>query len=159
MIQLLRHPVGHCAHCGNPISLRKSRGIDHWSFWFCNRGCRMGRDRCVARAVAPHRAALLGRVGATCWLCSGRIDLTVKHPSPRALECDHVIPVSRGGSDELDNLRPAHAECNRARGADLPAWFRSSVEDEIRRQALLAGRFAHECDRLAVRMRLEAARA
>ena len=28
------------------------------------------------------------------------------------LTVDHVIPLSKGGSDELENLRPAHWICN-----------------------------------------------
>lgn len=26
---------------------------------------------------------------------------------------DHVIPVSKGGTDDIENLRPAHLDCNR----------------------------------------------
>jgi 5-methylcytosine-specific restriction endonuclease McrA len=33
---------------------------------------------------------------------------------------DHIIPVSRGGSDELENLRAAHKTCNRKRGNHSP---------------------------------------
>jgi 5-methylcytosine-specific restriction endonuclease McrA len=29
---------------------------------------------------------------------------------------DHVVPRSLGGSDEIDNLRPAHRSCNGRRG-------------------------------------------
>lgn len=32
---------------------------------------------------------------------------------------DHVLPVSRGGADELGNMQPAHALCNH-RKANLP---------------------------------------
>ena len=39
---------------------------------------------------------------------------------PGADEVDHVVPVARGG-DEWDplNLAPAHARCNRVKGARL----------------------------------------
>lgn len=37
-----------------------------------------------------------------------------RHDDP--LEADHITPVSRGGSDEFSNLRPAHRSCNRRRG-------------------------------------------
>ena len=41
---------------------------------------------------------------------------------------DHVIPLSRGGTDDPNNLRPAHHDtpnsqgilCNREKGAKLP---------------------------------------
>ena len=46
-----------------------------------------------------------------CWLCSEPIG------PDDAWDVDHVVPVSRGGGDDLGNLRPAHAACNRSRGA------------------------------------------
>lgn len=35
------------------------------------------------------------------------------------LEVDHIVPVSKGGSDELDNLQTLCFECNRGKGGDL----------------------------------------
>ena len=32
------------------------------------------------------------------------------------LEVDHVIPVSRGGTDDLKNLKTSCRECNRGKG-------------------------------------------
>lgn len=42
-----------------------------------------------------------------CWLCG----------QPGADQADHVVPVAAGGTDTLDNLRPAHAHCNKRKGA------------------------------------------
>ena len=40
------------------------------------------------------------------------------------LECDHVIPVSRGGSSEYDNLVTACFRCNRSKGdKTLDDWM------------------------------------
>lgn len=36
-----------------------------------------------------------------------------------ALECDHVIPVARGGSSDADNLTTACRHCNRSKGSKL----------------------------------------
>lgn len=47
--------------------------------------------------------------GRVCWLCNLPIDGRV---SP-----DHVIPVSLGGGDSIDNLRPSHESCNKRRQA------------------------------------------
>jgi hypothetical protein len=39
-------------------------------------------------------------------------------------EIDHIVPVSKGGTDDLGNLRPLHWENNRAKGDSYPdsAW-------------------------------------
>lgn len=47
-----------------------------------------------------------------CWLCG----------QPGADTVDHVVPLSVDPTlgEALDNLRPAHARCNYARGARSP---------------------------------------
>lgn len=68
--------------------------------------------------------ALFAKAGARCAECGEPIDYS--QPSrvngrvnPAALEADHVQPLARGGTDTLDNLRPLHAACNRAKGDRL----------------------------------------
>ena len=46
-----------------------------------------------------------------CWLC----DKPFADPRDPPV-CDHVIPVSHGGSDQPSNLRAAHRSCNLRRG-------------------------------------------
>lgn len=44
-------------------------------------------------------------------------------PSP-ATHADHVVPLSKGGSNDISNLLPACAPCNLSKGAkDLAVWF------------------------------------
>lgn len=50
-----------------------------------------------------------------CWICGQLGADTV----------DHVVPLSQGGTNSLDNLRPAHRECNSRRGV-------RNVEEEER---------------------------
>lgn len=60
---------------------------------------------------------VLSEYGNQCHLCLRliRLDLPVGHADgPSA---DHLVPRSRGGSDDLSNLRPAHKRCNSRRGA------------------------------------------
>jgi len=51
-----------------------------------------------------------------CWLCGQWINPEYKTPHPLSWSADHVVPVSRGGSNHGE-LRPAHRGCNRARGS------------------------------------------
>lgn len=57
--------------------------------------------------------------GLRCWLCHRPALLGVHHLHPGRLTIDHVLPRSRGGSDDLANLRPAHRRCNLSRGNRL----------------------------------------
>jgi len=67
------------------------------------------------------RQTVLDVYGAVCYLCSNPINLEA--PSvvgltgwENGLHIDHVVPISRGGLDELSNVRPAHAYCNQIKG-------------------------------------------
>lgn len=43
------------------------------------------------------------------------------------LECDHVIPVSRGGSNDDSNLATACRPCNRRKSNKMPSQFEAAV--------------------------------
>ena len=53
--------------------------------------------------------------GWRCSICHTMIDPNATRLRDR-LSIDHVLPVSRGGTDTIENLRPAHYGCNAARG-------------------------------------------
>lgn len=60
---------------------------------------------------------LLETHGTSCHLCGKAIDLTAPAQVGAkgwelSLHPDHIIPLSKGGSDTMDNVRPAHARCN-----------------------------------------------
>src|SRR3712207_2894426 len=57
------------------------------------------------------RRAVFARDGWMCQYCGARSNLTV----------DHVIPRSKGGSSEWDNIVASCAPCNRRKGDLLPA--------------------------------------
>jgi 5-methylcytosine-specific restriction endonuclease McrA len=58
--------------------------------------------------------------GNSCAVCSETIDLTLQRTSKMGLTVDHWIPLSKGGSDDMSNLRPAHWICNRRKSNSLP---------------------------------------
>lgn len=53
--------------------------------------------------------------GGFCHICSEKIDLTIKSPNGLSFSIDHVIPLTKGGNDTLDNVLPAHRACNSAK--------------------------------------------
>lgn len=66
----------------------------------------------------PHmlrRAYLLAMRQGTrlsCGICNGLIHF---HDPLGRLTIDHIVPRSKGGSDDYDNLQPAHLKCNQAK--------------------------------------------
>jgi len=58
--------------------------------------------------------------GSDCAVCSEPIDLNLLRTSKMGLTVDHWIPLSKGGSDDMSNLRPAHWICNRRKSDSLP---------------------------------------
>lgn len=62
---------------------------------------------------------MLARLGWWCYLCAEPISGRLHYLHPDALTIDHIVPVALGGSDELDNLQPAHRRCNVAKGTSV----------------------------------------
>ena len=58
-------------------------------------------------------ALVLATYGDTCCHCG----------QPGARTSEHIHPRSLGGTDQLDNLRPAHRSCNSSRGIGYMAGF------------------------------------
>jgi 5-methylcytosine-specific restriction endonuclease McrA len=62
--------------------------------------------------------------GTDCHICNLPIDLTAprqcgKEGWEKGLQIDHLFPLSKGGSDTLDNVRPAHGYCNNIKSATV----------------------------------------
>jgi 5-methylcytosine-specific restriction endonuclease McrA len=75
-------------------------------------------------------ATVVQEYGLSCWLCLELCDPVdpATPRNPRGVSVDHVLPRSRGGSDDLSNLRPAHLRCNAGRGARPPVHRRPVVD-------------------------------
>ena len=68
-----------------------------------------------ARGYLKFRAEVVERCGAGCWYCG----------ASEAPTLDHVMPRSRGGADDPENLVPACKSCNSSKGAKTPEEWRA----------------------------------
>lgn len=59
---------------------------------------------------------MIGRI-----MDEGVLTPTSRQSCPRTIKIDHVVPLSRGGSNALDNLVPCCTSCNSSKGARLVA--------------------------------------
>jgi len=81
------------------------------------------RARRLGNGAEPYTIQqVLDLYGTNCHICNIPINLLApRHPRKpgweKGLHIDHVIPISKGGADTLDNVRPAHGLCNISRGA------------------------------------------
>ena len=69
--------------------------------------------------------------GEDCHLCNEPIDLDAPRQCgqpgwEKGLQIDHVIPLSKGGHDLIDNLRPAHGYCNNIKNATVDYGYKFS---------------------------------
>lgn len=56
------------------------------------------------------------RDNGVCQICRKRIDWNRKWPNSKSMSVDHIVPISKGGTDEEANVRAAHLGCNSKRG-------------------------------------------
>ncbi len=56
------------------------------------------------------------RDGWRCHICGDLIDWTAPRTSPLGATIDHIVPLSKGGADDLGNVAAAHHQCNIAKG-------------------------------------------
>ena len=65
---------------------------------------------------------VLDLYGTNCHICTEPIELTAERRAgepgwEKGLHIDHLVPISKGGGDTLDNVRPSHGLCNISKGA------------------------------------------
>lgn len=88
---------------------------------FCSARCNDAAHAIVrkmakrARSVAPRgitKAVIGNRDGWLCGLCVGTVDKTKTHPDPLCPSIDHIVPLSLGGTNAVENLQISHLVCN-----------------------------------------------
>lgn len=67
------------------------------------------RRRVAQQAIRKTKSAIIARDGFLCGLCRTPVD-------PQDLSIDHIIPITRGGTDHGESLQVAHRLCNARKG-------------------------------------------
>lgn len=112
-----RRPASiNCARCNTAIDMtaRTDNGALRWPAY---------TKVCVA-CKKPNRYPLTAvqlaeRDGPQCKGCGIEVDFTAVKPDPFSPSVDHIIPWSRGGANEADNLQLMHLRCNVVKGVRL----------------------------------------
>lgn len=119
-----QHPKGLkqiiCSWCNKPVIVPSSFTQKIVSHPQCKEERLRKRQRRKAVGRRGYRAALrslsieqLGdRDNWTCHICEQSVNPLLPCNDKQGATVDHVMPLSRGGSDELDNLKLAHWICN-----------------------------------------------
>ena len=63
---------------------------------------------------------LLMRDGPLCQICAELMDWQSEQYAQR-VSLDHIIPISKGGTHTMDNVRLVHLSCNSRKGDKVPA--------------------------------------
>jgi predicted nucleic acid-binding Zn ribbon protein len=72
---------------------------------------------------------LARRDGAKCNICQRKIDMNKSGLQALGPTIDHILPVSKGGTNDPSNLALAHRRCNVLRGNRQPAQMMLEVTD------------------------------
>lgn len=97
---------------GYKTSWRKSNPEKYREY---DRKRRALKKESIAEPYSENQVLLI--YGSACHICKKEINLLSKRSVgalgwQNSLHIDHVIPISKGGEDTIDNVRPSHAICN-----------------------------------------------
>jgi hypothetical protein len=107
---------------------------DHWKLQRIIRKEQINANSRARRQKSPQTATghwykkrldeLLEAYGPNCYLCGSKIDFKAPRKVGQpgweySFHPDHLIPLSKGGEDTLENVRPSHAKCNMQKWATI----------------------------------------
>ena len=121
-----------CLHCDGAFRVKFAGHA------CCSKSCRVRyqskRRKLRLKGLTPSVitvAHIYDRDGGICGLCGQPVDRSLAYPHPMSGTVDHVVPLSRGGAQSLDNTQLAHARCNISKGnreAPHPPRFLASFD-------------------------------
>lgn len=104
-----------CRACGTTIDLTERR----------NGRLRPSYTTLCDDCYRPHRYGMTveqiaDRDGSLCRGCNEPVDMSLRRPDLRSPSVDHIIPWSKGGTNDPENLQLMHLACNVLKGAQVP---------------------------------------
>ena len=116
-----------CRWCHQPMEVSAKRSYSGRLYHpDCSKEAERARHRIKTvkrqRNMNPIRISpetVVREYGSDCHICQQPIDITLPRTSKLGLVIDHLVPLSRGGQDIIENLRPAHWTCNSRKGSKL----------------------------------------
>jgi 5-methylcytosine-specific restriction enzyme A len=124
---------------GRPAEIPKIVRLAYWAL------CHGVTDWDGTVGEMPSRSSLKRRLlreqGGVCAWCGQPLDAGTAERFPTL---DHVIPRSRGGSNDADNIVVACLACNAGRGQSLPDRLPPMLITRLSREAATALRFWHD---------------
>lgn len=79
------------------------------------------------RIPAVVKLRVLQRTAGRCWYCGRVLNVTGQQSN----HIDHVLPVSKGGSNDPDNLVASCASCNTMKGDKTLAEYRAHCGGDL----------------------------
>lgn len=108
-----------CGWCNEPRTFKIGESVAKAYHPACSKEAQRTRYRIKTVKRQKHKnpqrishEQVVREYGSDCHICREPIDLNLPRTSKLGLTVDHLIPLSRGGTDTMPNLRPAHWGCN-----------------------------------------------
>lgn len=108
-----------CGWCNEPRTFKIGESVANAYHPACSKEAQRARYRIKTVKRQKHKSPqrisheqVVREYGSDCHICKEPIDLNLPRTSKLGLTVDHLIPLSRGGTDTMPNLRPAHWGCN-----------------------------------------------
>lgn len=117
----------NCGWCKQPRTFHISESTPTAYHESCTKEARSARYRIKTvkrqKVSNPYRISheqILREYGSNCHVCQEPIDLELPRTNRYGFTVDHFIPISKGGTDAIENLRPAHWICNIKKSDKMP---------------------------------------
>lgn len=121
-VEASRIYFGQCKYCQAWKSTRAKTMINRLSCLDCQKrrmkenDTRKNHSRRAAGDLVMTVQSLAERDGTKCNICLKPVNMSKSGLDPLGPTIDHLLPVSKGGTNDSTNLALAHRRCNTARG-------------------------------------------